>query len=286
MTIGRYRRGSRTCALLAATLVAMASSAWAQDSHVQEKAWKLSTAVGPAFALGIAGERWAKLIAERAGGKLAVKVFPGAVLAKRDPAREFLALRDGAAELAVGSSLYWAAQVAELNVIGLPWIVGDAKALDALVIGPVKAQLDAAIDRAGAVALAYAPLGLRALATTTVAVQAPADLAGLKVRTAWTPLLTDVFMTLSAEPRTLSFADAQAAFAAGTLNAQEGTPATFAAARLDALGVRHVVLWGAIAEIAVFAVLVASVASAVSIRGWKPNSASRRASALSAAPSC
>ena len=52
----------------------------------------------------------------------------------------------------------------------------------------------------------------------------------------------------------MAFGDAQAAFRDGTLDAQEGTPATFAAARLDALGIREILLWGAVAEIAVFAV--------------------------------
>jgi hypothetical protein len=42
-------------------------------------------------------------------------------------------------------------------------------------------------------------------------------------------------------PRTLGFADAQAAFKAGTLDGQDGTPATFAAARLDALGMKQIV---------------------------------------------
>ena len=35
--------------------------------------WKLSTAVGPAFALGKAGARWAALIGEKSAGRLAVK---------------------------------------------------------------------------------------------------------------------------------------------------------------------------------------------------------------------
>jgi TRAP-type C4-dicarboxylate transport system substrate-binding protein len=74
------------------------------------------------------------------------------------------------------------------------------------------------------------------------------------VRIGSTPLVADLVTALGAEPRTMAFAEAQAAFKSGQLGAQEGTLATFAAARLDALGVRHVVLWGATAEIAIFAV--------------------------------
>ena len=239
---------------LVAMLCAMVPFAAAQEVKDKPKAWKLSTAVGPAFALGKAGQRWAKLIAEKSDGKLAVQLFPGAALAQRDPAREFLALRDGAADLAVGSTLFWAPQVNELTLIGLPWLAPDGRALDALVAGTVKDRLDAAIERAGGVPLALAALGHRALATTAKDVRTPEDLGGLEVRVTSTPLLFDLFMGLGAHPRAMAFADAETAFRAGTLNAQEGTPAPFAAARLDALGVRHVLLWGAVAEAAVFAV--------------------------------
>jgi TRAP-type C4-dicarboxylate transport system substrate-binding protein len=247
-------RRSVLLGLLTATLTVAALSAAAQGSLDKPRELKVSTAVGPAFALGAAGERWAKLIAERGGGKLVAKLYPGAALAQRDPAREFLALRDGPADLAVGSTLFWGLQVAELNVVGLPWIVPDPKALDALIAGAMKQRFDAALVRAGVVPLAYAALGTRALATATVDVQTPDDLAGIAVRVTSTPLLYDVFRVLGAKPTAMAFADAQREFAAGTLGAQDGTPATFAAARLDALGIRRVVLWGAVAEVAVFAV--------------------------------
>jgi TRAP-type C4-dicarboxylate transport system substrate-binding protein len=239
--------------LLLAMLAFVAAASRAQDATDKPREWKLSTAIGPAFALGGAGERWARLIAERSGGKLAVKLYPGATLSQRDPAREFLALRDGTADLAVGSTLFWSAQVAELNVIGLPWLVPDLKGLEALVVGTMKERLDAAIERAGAVPLAFAALQIREIATTTTDVRAPPDFAGLGIRIAPLPSLTDLFLALGAVPRTMAFADAQAAFKAGTLGAQEGPPVSISTARLDALGIRHVLLWGAVAEVAVFA---------------------------------
>ncbi len=67
-------------------------------------------------------------------------------------------------------------------------------------------------------------------------------------------MLADLYGGMGALPRTLGFADAQAAFKAGTLDGQDGTPATFAAARLDALGMKQVVDWKAVGEVAVFAV--------------------------------
>ena len=230
------------------------STVLAQQPPDKTGEWKLSTAVGPAFALGAAGERWAKHIGERSGGRLAAKLYPGAALADREPSREFFALARGAADLAVGSTLLWSLQLPELNVIGLPWIAPDVKGLDALVSGTMKDRLDTAFERAGAIPLAYAGLGLRSLATTGSSAQTPDGLKGLKVRIGPTPLVADLFIALGAEPKTLNFADAQTALKAGNLDAQEGTLPTFAAARFDAFGVRHVLLWGAIGEVAVFAV--------------------------------
>jgi TRAP-type C4-dicarboxylate transport system substrate-binding protein len=254
VTLRSRRPVLRQLLALVGVLATLAPSLHAQDASDKPKELRLTTAVGPAFALGKAGLRWAQLVAERSGGTLAVVLHPGAVLAQRDPTREFAALRNGTADLAIGSTLNWSTQVNELAVIGLPWLAPEAKQLDALVIGTMKERLIAAIERRGAVPLAFAPLGHRELATVVNSVRTPDDLAGLRVRTVSTPFLTDLYAGLRARPEAMAFAAAQAAFNAGTLDAQDGTLATFAAARLDAVGVKHVTLWGAVAEVAVFAV--------------------------------
>lgn len=240
--------------ILAPLLVLVAADVSAQATTGKPNELKLSVAVGPAFALGKAGEQWAKRVTERSGDALSVAARPGATLAQRDPAREFAALRDGAADLAVGSSLLWSVQVNALGAIGLPWLAPDPRQLDALVAGTVKERIFVALERAGVVPLAIVPLGHRALATTSREVRTPDDAAGLRVRITSTPFLTDVCTGLAMLPQAMSFTAAQDAFRAGTLDAQEGTPVAFGAARLDAVGIRHVLLWDAVAEIAVFAV--------------------------------
>ncbi len=240
-------------AVLFVTLFVAASGTPAQNPNDSADGWKLSVAVGPAFALGKAGDRWAKLIAERSGGKLPVRLFPGATLSLRDPAREFIALRDGAADLAVGSTLFWAAQVVELNLVALPWLAPEDIELAAIAGGAVGERLIAAVERAGVVPLAFAVLGHRAVATVAAVPTSSAEMKGIQVRTTWTPLVIDLFVGLGAMPRAMAVTDAQAAFRAGTLNAQDGTLAAIAAARLEVFGVKHVMLWGAVAECAVFA---------------------------------
>jgi TRAP-type transport system periplasmic protein len=249
----RCRVGA-TLFALGACLAATSIAAIAQDIGNKAKELKLSVAVGPAFALGKGGERWAKLVTEKSGGKLAVLLRPGAALAERDPAREFIALRDGVADMAVGSSVYWSVQVHGLGVVGLPWIAADDAQLAALTTGEMKEKLMAAVLASGAVPLALAPLGHRELATIGAAVRTPDDIAGRAVRIVSIPYLVDFYAGLGARPQAMALADALAAFRSGKLDAQEGAPATIAAARLDAVGIRHVTLWGAVAEVAIFAV--------------------------------
>lgn len=235
----------------AVVLVATASPVLAQQAP---REWRLSTAVGPAYALGKAGERWAALIAQKTDGRLPVKLHPGAALAQRDPRREFAALRDGGADLAVGSTLIWSVAVPELGVIGLPWLAPSWPKLMALAGDPVATRLTVALAAAGVEALAFGPLGYRALATMARPVRGPADLAGVRVRVPAVPAVAELYEALGAQPRLMGFAAAQAAFKAGSLDAQDGPPASFAAARLDAVGLRHVTEWNAVAEMAVFAV--------------------------------
>jgi TRAP-type C4-dicarboxylate transport system substrate-binding protein len=245
-----YARRSAAVALMAAAAAAPAQ----EPKPAPATELKLSVGVGPAYALGEAAERWAKRIEEKSGGALVANVFPGASLAMRDPAREFTALRNGVADLAVGSTLFWAAQIDPLVVVGLPWLAPEPKQVAALVGGPVAEMLMAAVNRHGVVPLALAPLGHRQLATRERVVRAPGDLAGMQVRIAGPAQLAELFAALGARAQTMPFSTAQSSFAAGTLDAQEGTPAMFATTRLDAVGVRRVFLWGAVADIAVFAV--------------------------------
>ena len=262
----------RLLVLASLTLFGAAGTGRADDA-AKSRELKLSVAVGPAFALGQAADAWARRLAERTGGALNVVLQPGASLAKRDPEREFAALRDGAADLAVGSTLHWSADVGALAVVGLPWLAPEARQLEQLATGDVKDRLFAAIEQAGAVPLALAPLGHRAIATRANAVRVPDDVRGIDVRIASSRYLLDFYAGLGARPFAMPFAEAAAAFEAGRLSAQEGSTAAFVATRVDALGLKHVTLWGAIAELAVFAV------NRAVWEGWTPEQRAHVASA-------
>jgi TRAP-type C4-dicarboxylate transport system substrate-binding protein len=216
---------------------------------------KVSVATGPALPLGKAAERWAQFLTETGGVRFAAKLYPGAALAGRDAARELATLKDGKADLAVGSALQWSLQVPALGVFSLPWIAPENRALEALAASePLRNALASRLESQGVVLVALAPLGHREVATTTRAIRGPADVKGLRLRTSPSPMLPDVLLALGAFPQAMSFVEAQAAFAKGALDGQEGSPTALAAARAVASGQRHLTEWGAIGDAMVFAV--------------------------------
>ena len=242
----------RAIALFA--VLAFGPGAGAQDqAHAPGSEWKLSTALGPAYPQGKAGEIWATLIRERSKGRLNAKLYPGAALAQRDPGREFAALRDGAIDLAVGSATSWALQVKELNLFALPWLIPDADALAALLRSDVAGTLEERVRAAGVEPLAWAADGFRELATRRE-VHTPADLAGLRLRVAPSPLLVDTLLGLAAVPASMEAANALQAYAHGTLDGETISVAAYATSRLHASGYTRLLLWGAHAEVLLFAI--------------------------------
>ena len=216
---------------------------------------KLSVAVAPAFPLGAAAKSWAEAMGAAASGRIEAKLHPGAALSQRDAGREYFALRDGAADLAVGSALAWSAQLPALAIYALPWIAPEPADLSVLASSPeVAGELMKRAVADGVVLLAMAPLGHRSLATVERVVRSPADLAGLRLRVTGGPLVVETLAALGARPEAMSFIQAQDALAAGRLDGQDGMATSFVAARFPETGYRQLLRWGAFGDAMVFAV--------------------------------
>ena len=246
-------------------MAALLGAAFAATTlHAQDRAStmpevRLSTAQAPTYPLGRAGERWAQLANEKAAGAFEVRQYPGATLAQRDPAREFGALKDGMAELSVGSALAWSGQFAPLAVYATPWLAVEAREQEALAADTtLRDRVFALMEAAGVVGLAIAPLGEHVLATAKAPVATPADCRGLRVRVMPLRPVLEFYLALGALPQSLSFAMTQAALSAGTLDGQDAVPTTLVATRAYASGQKFVTRWGAFSDVMVFAVRKAS----------------------------
>lgn len=234
---------------------AQAATCQAQAPQPGGAELKLSVAVAPAFPLGAAAKAWAEAMAAAAAGRVDAKLYPGASLAQRDAGREFFAVRDGQADLAVGSALAWSIQLPAAGVYALPWIAPEPEDLAALVAAPEVAGLVMKrAEAAGVVIVALAPLGHRALATVERVVRSPADLKDLRLRVTGGPAVVETLAALGARPEAMGFVQAQEALAAGRLDGQDGMATSFVAARFPATGYRQLAQLGAFGDAMLFAV--------------------------------
>jgi len=227
--------------------------------------YKLSTVVAKPMPWGIAGERWAELAKEKTGGRINIKVYPGTSLVGGDQTKEYTAIRQGAIDMAIGSTINWSPQVKELNIFSMPFLMPDYKAIDALTRGEVGKDLFKILESKDTVPLAWGENGFRELSNSKKAIRKPDDLKGLKIRVVGSPLFLDTFSALGANPTQMSWADAVPALSSGAVDGQENPLTIFTVAKLHAAAnQKNLTIWGYVADPLIF------VVNKEVWKSWKP----------------
>jgi TRAP-type transport system periplasmic protein len=227
--------------------------------------YKLSTVFGKPFPWGIAGERWADLVKEKTGGRISIKCYPGTSLVGGDQTKEYMAIRKGAIDMAIGSALTWSLQVKELGIFAMPFLIPNYKALDALTGGEVGKELFKILERHDTFPLAWGENGFRELSNSKKDIRKPDDLKEMKIRVLGSPLLMETFSVLGASPVQMNWTDAVAALSNGAVDGQENPLTVFALAKLHhAPNQRNLLLWKYAADPLIF------VVNKVVWKSWKP----------------
>ena len=237
---------------LAATALTFGTGAMAQAAYKPE--YKMSLVLGPPTPWGMAGQIWADLVKERTAGRINIKLFPGVSLVQGDQTREFSALRQGVIDMAVGSTINWSPQIKELNLFSLPFLMPDYQAIDALTQGEVGKQIFATVDKAGAVPLAWGENGYREVTNSKKPIRSPEDLKGMKFRVVGSPIYSDMFSAMGANPTQMSWADAQPALSSGAVDGQENPLFLFTVLKMHTVGQKFVTTWGYVADPLIFVV--------------------------------
>ncbi len=240
--------------LVLAVALAFAIPQFASAADYKQE-YKLSTVLGKPFPWGNAGERWAELIKQKTNGRINVKMYPGTSLVGGDQTKEFTSIRQGAIDMAIGSTINWSPQIQQLNIFSMPFLMPDHKALDALTGGEVGKELFKILENKDVVPLAWGENGFRELSNSKKPIRTPEDLKGLKIRVVGSPLYLETFSALGANPTQMSWADAVPALSSGAVDGQENPLTVFMAAKLHAAAnQKYLTLWGYVADPLIFVV--------------------------------
>ncbi|HYP82163.1 DctP family TRAP transporter solute-binding subunit [Variovorax sp.] len=248
----KLRRTLLGLAAVATALATFSGAALAQANYKAE--YKMSLVLGPPTPWGMAGKIWADLVKERTQGRINIKLYPGVSLIQGDQTREFSALRQGVIDMAVGSTINWSPQVKELNLFSMPFLMPDYAAIDALTQGEVGKDIFARLDKAGVVPLAWGENGFREVTNSKHPIKTPDDLKGMKLRVVGSPIYSDMFSAMGANPTQMSWADAQPALASGAVDGQENPLFLFTVLKMQNVGQKFVTTWGYVADPLVFVV--------------------------------
>ncbi|MBS0428039.1 MAG: DctP family TRAP transporter solute-binding subunit [Proteobacteria bacterium] len=248
----QLRRTLLALAAVATALGTFSTGAAAQGAYKPE--YKMSLVLGPPTPWGMAGKIWADLVKERTQGRINIKLYPGVSLIQGDQTREFSALRQGVIDMAVGSTINWSPQVKELNLFSMPFLMPDYAAIDALTHGEVGKDIFARLDKAGVVPLAWGENGYREVTNSKRPIKSPDDLKGMKLRVVGSPIFSDMFSAMGANPTQMSWADAQPALASGAVDGQENPLFLFTVLKMHTVGQKFVTTWGYVADPLIFVV--------------------------------
>ncbi|MEY4099536.1 MAG: hypothetical protein RL300_707 [Pseudomonadota bacterium] len=244
----------RTLLSLVAAAAALSTLSLPVAAEAYKAEYKLSLVLGTQTPWGQAGKIWADLVKERTQGRINIKLYPGVSLIQGDQTREFSALRQGVIDMAVGSTINWSPQVKELNLFSMPFLMPDYAALDALTQGPVGKKIFQTLDKAGVVPLAWGENGYREVTNSKRPIKSPADLKGMKIRVVGSPIFSDMFSAMGANPTQMSWADAQPALSSGAVDGQENPLYLFQVLKMQTVGQKFITTWGYVADPLIFVV--------------------------------
>ncbi len=225
---GALRRGGRFVALayryrlvVVAALLVCAGCGQKTGGPAFKPEYRMQVTVGGTTHWGMGAQKFADLVAEKTGGAVKVKPYFGGQLLRGAQLNAAQMVATGAIDCAFESTINTAPVIPELNLFSLPFFVNSFEHVDRIEQGETGAVMFRAMRAVGLEPLGWGENGFRQLTNSKRRVRRPEDLRGLRVRVVGTPLFTDIFRTLGADPINMNWGDAVTAFQQGTVDGQE-----------------------------------------------------------------
>jgi tripartite ATP-independent transporter DctP family solute receptor len=204
--------------LLAAACAAMVAAGVAQ-AQVREQTFRWTTANPAGHPIPTGGQKFADLVAQKSGGKMQVKVFPGGQLG--GDVQVLSAVQGGTIDMASMNSGILQGQIKEYAIVDFPFLFDNAKEVDAILDGPIGKQLADKLPEKGLVHLAYYDLGFRNLTNSKRPIKTAEDIAGLKIRVIQSPIYVDTFNAMGANSVPMAFTEVYTALEQKAIDGQE-----------------------------------------------------------------
>ncbi len=164
-------------------------------------------------------EFFKELVEENSDGQIEVNLYHSSQLG--DDREMMEALQMGVQEMTCPSTAPIAPFVNGFKVFDLPFLFPTHEVADYVLDGPVGQGLLKQLEEIGIVGLAFWENGYRQLTNSVRAVETPADVEGLKIRTMENPMHLAAWREMGANPTPMAFGELFSAMQQGVVDGQE-----------------------------------------------------------------
>ena len=230
------------CILLAGLALTLCGCSPASVSDIPARNWKMSVVTNEDSSWTKGARLFADLVKQRSGGQIQITVYPNGELAGGNQLKELTMLQDGSINFTYHSNLLYTNLDQSFAAISMPWLFTDYPQVDAALSGPAGSQLLKATEAQGIVGLAYGENGFRQLTNGRLAVRAPDDLHGLKIRIPDVELYKSIYKAMGAIPITMNFGEVIGALKQGQIDGQENPIDVIVSSKLYEVQ-NHITVW-------------------------------------------
>ncbi|ETW13226.1 TRAP dicarboxylate transporter, DctP subunit [Roseivivax marinus] len=209
----------------AGAIVAAAGPAFAQTEV------KIGYALAPDSHYGVAAQTFEEVVTEQTGDAFSFKHFPSSGLGGEREVIEGLQL--GTVEATIVSSGTLANFVPDTGVFDIPFLFRDLEHARAVLDGEIGQEILAKFDDVGLHGLAWGEQGFRHITNNRNAIETPADVEGLKIRTMENPVHQAAFNAMGAAPTPMAWPEVISSLQQGVIDGQENPLSVIVSVKLD-----------------------------------------------------
>lgn len=207
-----YQRLKASLAGAVAAVSLIATSATAADW----RGWNIHV---DGYPNTVAMDKFAELLAEKTGGEITLQMFHGGTLGSQPDAIEQVRL--GGLEIGNFNLGPIGPIAPEANVVSLPFIFKDVEHMFRVLNGEGGAKIAEGMAAKGLVPLAWYDAGARSFYNGTKPINAPDDVAGMKVRVMNNDLYSGMISQLGGNPSPMAFAEVYQSLKTGVVDGAE-----------------------------------------------------------------
>ncbi|GEO42379.1 ABC transporter substrate-binding protein [Skermanella aerolata] len=215
--------------LMAAGLMMTAGVALAAE--IGSHSFKIAVVQVKEHPFSMGAQKFADIVAEKSGGKMKSKIFPGGTLG--GDAQVISSLQGGTIDMTVVSTGLLSTMIKEYGVFYLPLMFDDVRVADAVVDGPVGTKLLEKLPEKGLVGLGYWEHGYRDTTNSKHPITKWEDMQGLKIRVIQIPIFVDIFNGVGANAVPMPFTELYTALEQKAVDGQETALPTIETAKFD-----------------------------------------------------